>query len=158
MAKTALIVPYGEVENSLKDFENKRTVLVGGCFDLLHFGHLQFLNKAAEAGDFLIIALESDEFIMKSKRKIPVHNQSERAQILASLNMVSLVVLLPMFDNEKEYSDMVELLRPKVIAVTEGDPLILKKKTQAGTIGAEVKVVLPLLKQFSTRKIITEIS
>lgn len=158
MAKTALIVPYGEVENSLKDFENKRTVLVGGCFDLLHFGHLQFLNKAAEAGDFLIIALESDEFIMKSKRKIPVHNQSERAQILASLNMVSLVVLLPMFDNEKEYSDMVELLRPKVIAVTEGDPLILKKKTQADTIGAEVKVVLPLLKQFSTRKIITEIS
>lgn len=158
MAKTALIVPYGEVENSLKDFENKRTVLVGGCFDLLHFGHLQFLNKAAEAGDFLIIALESDEFIMKSKRKIPVHNQSERAQILASLNMVSLVVLLPMFSNEKEYSDMVELLRPKVIAVTEGDPLILKKKTQADTIGAEVKVVLPLLKQFSTRKIITEIS
>lgn len=158
MAKTALIVPYGEVENSLKDFENKRTVLVGGCFDLLHFGHLQFLNKAAEAGDFLIIALESDEFIMKSKRKIPVHNQSERARILASLNMVSLVVLLPMFSNEKEYSDMVELLRPKVIAVTEGDPLILKKKTQADTIGAEVKVVLPLLKQFSTRKIITEIS
>lgn len=158
VAKTALIVPYSELYGITKDFKNRRTVLVGGCFDLLHFGHFQFLKKAAEAGDFLIIALESDEFVMKSKRKLPVHSQSERAQILASLNMVDLVILLPVFEDEKKYSEMVSLIRPKLIAVTEGDPFIDKKKKQAGTIGAEVEVVSPLLGKFSTSKIITELS
>lgn len=156
MTKEALIIPYSDLEKSTKLFEGKRVVLVGGCFDLLHYGHIKFLKSASSTGDFMVIALESDEFIKKNKRKSPIHNQQERAEILVTLNMVDMVVLLPFFDNENEYRNLVGLIRPEIIAVTEGDRYLEKKQAQAKAIGAEVKVVSQLLKEFSTRKIVSE--
>lgn len=156
MTKEALIIPYHNLKQSTKLFEGKNTVLVGGCFDLLHYGHVQFLKSAAMTGDFMIIALESDEFIKINKRKAPIHNQKERAEILATLKIVDVVVLLPFFENEKEYYNLVGAIRPGTIAVTEGDRFLEEKRAQAETVGAEVKVVTRLLKEFSTRKIISE--
>ncbi len=154
--KYLMIIPYNELGKTKEILAGKKTVLVGGCFDLLHYGHLKFLKAAAGEGDFLIIALESDEFINKHKRKIPVHNQMERAEILSELNFVDLVILLPLFDDEKIYDDLVETIRPHTIAVTEGDRFMDKKKRQAEKFGADVKVVIPLIKNFSTRKIVSE--
>ena len=131
-------------------------VLVGGCFDLIHFGHLKFLKKARRQGNFLIIALESDAFIKKTKRKSPIHSQEERAKILASLNLVDVVVELPFFSKNEQYLEMVKIIKPKIIAVTSGDRQLANKKRQAAMVGAEVKIVTPLPKKYSTKRIIND--
>lgn len=156
MRKTALIISYSKIDLYKKLFHEKKTVLVGGCFDLIHFGHLQFLKKAKKAGEFLIVTLESDEFIKKNKRENPIHNQSERAEVLSSLNTVDLIVKLPYFLNNDEYHNMVKTINPKIVAVTEGDPQLENKRKQIEEIGGQLKVVTPLLKKFSTRKIIND--
>ena len=153
MRKKALIVRYKEIQEAEIFFENKKTVLVGGCFDLIHFGHLKFLEKAKEQGDFLIVALESDEFIKKHKKKQPVHQQSERVEILSNLNMIDLILLLPLFKTNNDYFDLVKKVSPRIIAVTVGDQQLENKKKQAIEIGAEVKEVVTNLKNFSTRNI-----
>lgn len=154
MKKHSKIISYLKIKDYLNLWQGKKTVLVGGCFDLLHYGHFQFLKKAKQAGDYLIIALESDEFIKKNKRKVQIHTQKQRAEILSSLDFVDLIILLPYFSSDKEYFEMVKKISPDVIAVTDGDPQIENKKKQIESIGGQLKVVSPLLKKFSTRKII----
>ncbi len=58
VTQTAIIEKYNGQEIATPG--NQRVVLVGGCFDILHFGHIEFLKKAREAGDYLIVALEPD--------------------------------------------------------------------------------------------------
>ncbi len=157
MKKPIKIISYENFEKIKSFLRSKKTVLVGGCFDLIHYGHLQFLKKAKEQGDFLIIALESDEFIRKNKRKESIHSQDERAEILASLEMVDLVIKLPLFDKNEDYFQLVKTVSPKIIAVTEKDNQLINKKKQAKLITAKVKIVIPLLKRFSTRKIINQL-
>jgi len=153
MKNKALIISYSDIEAHLSIFKNKKSVLVGGCFDLIHFGHLKFLEAAKKQGDFLIVALESDEFIKKNKRKLQVHHQHERAEILSNLNMVDMIVLLPFFQTNNNYFELVKKISPSIIAVTEGDKQLENKKNQAKLIGAEVKEVITNLKNFSTRNI-----
>jgi len=151
--KKALIIRYEELQQRKKEFKDKTTVLVGGCFDLIHFGHLKFLEAAKKQGNYLIVALESDEFIKKNKRKISVHQQNERAEILSSLNMIDMVIMLPLFRTNDEYFELVKTVHPSVIAVTKGDSQIENKRKQAIKIGAKVKEVVTNLKDFSTRNI-----
>jgi len=153
MKNKALILSYNNLEKSTPVLKSKKTVLVGGCFDLIHYGHLKFLESAKEQGDFLIVALESDEFIKKHKRKLQVHHQYERAEILSNLIMVDLVVLLPFFKTNEEYFELVKKIHPDIIAVTEGDKQLENKKKQAKLVGAEVREVVTNLKNFSTRNI-----
>lgn len=153
MRKKALIIQYKDLNGKKQIFKNKKVVLVGGCFDLIHFGHLKFLEAAKEQGDFLVIALESDEFIKKNKRKLPVHQQSERAEILSNLNMVDLIIPLPFLKTNNNYFELVKKISPGIIAVTEGDRQLENKKKQAELTGAEVKEVVTNLKNFSTRNI-----
>lgn len=153
MRKKALIIRYKEIQEMGNFFKNKKTILVGGCFDLIHFGHLKFMEAAKEQGDFLIVALESDEFIKKHKKKLPVHRQSERAEILSNLNMIDLIILLPLFKTNNDYFDLVKKISPRIIAVTIGDQQLKNKKKQALEVGAEVREVVTNLKNFSTRNI-----
>jgi FAD synthetase len=151
--KKAGIIKYENIGETKNSFKGKKIVLVGGCFDLIHYGHLKFLEKAKEQGNFLIIALEPDEFIKEHKRKLPVHSQLERAEILANLNMVDLVIILPLFKNYYDYFNLVKIISPNIIAVTSGDKQLENKRKQAREVGAEVKEVVSDLKNFSTRKI-----
>src|SRR5579872_1192323 len=82
--------------------KNKRIVLVGGCFDLLHIGHITFLEDAKKQGDLLIVLLESDETITALKgNKRPINSQKIRAKILTALSAVDFVILLePHMKNE----------------------------------------------------------
>lgn len=154
MRKTAQIISYSKIKDFLKVFKRKKTVLIGGCFDLIHYGHFQFLRKAKSQGNYLIILLESDEFIKKSKKRKSIHTQDERAEILANFQMVDMVIKIPYFSSDKEYFNIVKIINPKVIAVTEGDLQLKNKKNQAKLIGAKIVVVTPLIKKFSTTKII----
>lgn len=120
----------------------KQIVLTGGCFDILHIGHIKFLKKAKRFGDFLVILLESDENIKKLKGKgRPFHNLSERKETLEALRFVDKVIVLPKKVTDKTYDDLIKKIKPNAIAVTQDDPLISKKLSQAKSVGAELKIV-----------------
>ena len=127
-----------------------RIVLTGGCFDILHIGHVRFLSEAKKMGDYLVVLLEGDRKVKELKgRNRPLFVQKERAEMLSALGSVDLVVLLPPLENNRSYLDLVKKIRPSVIAVTESDPRLEEKKEQARKIGGKLKVV-PLTKRFST--------
>ncbi|MCS7093003.1 MAG: adenylyltransferase/cytidyltransferase family protein [Patescibacteria group bacterium] len=154
MSDLSKIACYSRLNQVDKKIFQKKIVLVGGCFDLIHYGHLQFLKKAKDQGEVLIIALEPDEFIRKRKNRNPFHSQKERAEILASFYFVDLVILLPLFRSDDDYLELVKRVKPRVIAVTRGDEKLNNKKSQAGWVGAQVKIVTNRLRKFSTRRII----
>jgi len=123
--------------------ENKgKIVLTGGCFDILHIGHVRFLSEAKRMGDYLVVLLESDKRVKKLKGKNrPVFIQKERAEMLSALESVDLIVLLPTIQNDSDYLNLVMKIKPDIIAVTENDPIIEKKRIQAKRIRGELKVV-----------------
>ena len=132
----------------------KKVVLVGGCFDLFHFGHLQFLKAAKKQGDYLVVAVDPDESIRDKKGREPIHTQKQRAQILRSLKFIDKVICLPYLKSYQDYLSLVKKIKPTVIAVTKGDPQLKNKQRQAKTIGAKVKIVTSLLKNFSSTQIL----
>ncbi len=128
---------------------------MGGCFDLLHYGHIRFLEEARLKGQSLTVALEADEMILKSKKRHPVHTQVQRAAILAALRSVDCVLLLPLLTSFEEYFSLVKDVSPSLIAVTQGDPQSENKRKQADACGAAVEVVVPQIEGFSSSRILT---
>ncbi len=121
---------------------NNKTVLVGGCFDFIHFGHVSFLKQAKSFGERLVVALESDENVRHTKGETrPIHPQKQRKEMLESLSFVDEVIPLPPMKTDADYFKLVTQIRPTVIAVTEGDPILDKKRHQAEMIGAQLAVV-----------------
>lgn len=135
--------------------QSKRSVLVGGCFDILHPGHLHFLESAKKLGNFLAVMLESDDFIRKRKKREPVNSQAERAKNLAATEAVDQVIVLPYMETDSGYFGIIQLLKPKIIAVTKGDPLTITKKRQAEAVHARLETATDRLKGFSTSKILS---
>lgn len=130
---------------------NKK-VLVGGCFDILHIGHVKFLKKAKGFGDYLIVLLEPDENIKKLKGiKRPVFNLKERKETLESLKFVDKIVIVPKYANHTTYDKLVFKIKPIVIAITEDDPIKDKKLIQAKSVGAKLKVVKKYKSHSSTK-------
>lgn len=134
--------------------KNKKVVLCGGCFDIFHVGHLRFLENAKKNGDILVVTLEPDGKVrmLKGKNR-PINSQAERAEMLGALEIVDFVINLPDLKTDKEYSDLINTLKPDVIAVTEGDPIINKKILQAKTVGATL-VEIPQTTTPSTTQLI----
>lgn len=133
----------------------KKVVLVGGCFDVLHPGHITFLEKAKKMGDFLVVLLESDEKIKKIKGNgRPIYSQKERAEVLEALKVVDKVVMLPLLESEASYDRLVKKIKPDIIATTLKDPQIHHKKRTAKLVGAKLKFVTKRIDKFSTTEII----
>ncbi|MFA5749751.1 MAG: adenylyltransferase/cytidyltransferase family protein [Candidatus Shapirobacteria bacterium] len=153
------IIEIGEIEKLVKEIGNKNIVLVGGCFDIVHLGHIKFLEKAKNKGKILIVMLESDKNIKKIKGQIrPINSQKNRAEFLIKLKMVDYVIKLPEMMNDEDYFNLVKIIKPKIIAVSENDRNLLKKKQQAKEIGAKLIKVTNLIPYQSTSKIIEIIS
>jgi len=99
------------IRNYLKQ-NNKKVVFTNGCFDILHAGHVDYLTKAKECGDVLIIGLNSDKSVREIKgKKRPIVTQEERAYILNNLKCVDYVVL---FD-EPTPKQLIEKIIPDVL-------------------------------------------
>lgn len=131
----------------------KKIVLVGGCFDLLHYGHVRFLKEAKKMGNWLVVALESDENVRRMKGDgRPIHNQQQRKSMLEALSSVDEVIALPPMNKHQEYFDLVTRVHPQVIAITQGDPLESNKREQAVKTGAEL-IVIPKIPTPSTSQL-----
>ncbi|MEK7061422.1 MAG: adenylyltransferase/cytidyltransferase family protein [Patescibacteria group bacterium] len=126
-----------------------KVVLVGGCFDILHYGHIYFLKKAKRLGDFLVVALESDENTKRLKGpKRPIHTQKRRAEMLKSLRFVDRVISLP---PNPDYELLTKAVKPDIIACDQEDNLLRNKKVYEN-LGAKI-VVIPKIKTPSTTQI-----
>lgn len=87
-------------------------VFTNGCFDILHRGHVDYLAKAADLGDKLVVAVNTDASVSKLKGKHrPIQDEQSRLQILASLQCISAVVL---FDEQTPY-ELIKLIEPNVL-------------------------------------------
>jgi FAD synthetase len=127
----------------------EKTVLVGGCFDILHYGHIYFLKKAKKLGDILIVALESDENTRKLKGiNRPIHTQKQRAEILKSLKFVDKVISLP---PSPDYKLLTKNIKPDIIACDPED-MLLKNREAYEDLGAKI-VIIPKIKTPSTTQI-----
>lgn len=141
------------ISKKLKEQE-KVIVLAGGCFDLLHLGHLTFLEKAKKEGDVLLVILESDKTVRRLKGETrPINKQKDRAQILAALSCVDYVICLPQNFQSQDYDRLVEKISPLVLATTKGDPRQHHKNRQAKLVGAKVIEVTRRLKSQSTTRL-----
>ena len=92
--------------------EGKKVVFTNGCFDILHVGHIRYLKEAKGYGDILIVAVNSDLSVKSIKGdKRPIVSQSERAEVVAALEMVDYVT---MFDEDTPYN-IIKKLQPDVL-------------------------------------------
>lgn len=134
--------------------EKKTVVVSGGCFDILHIGHIKFLEKAKKEGDFLFLLLESDKTVKKIKGdKRPINSQEDRALILSSISFVDYVVKLPEMKTNHDYDELIRKINPNVIATTKNDPQVVHNKRQAKKINAKVAFVTSRIKNKSTSKL-----
>ncbi len=152
------IISEGKVDLIVKKLKSqgRKLVLAGGCFDVLHPGHIIFLEKAKNAGDVLFVLLESDQKIKLLKGlSRPVHPQKERARVLSAINFVDYVVLLPFMERQSHYDDLVKKIMPDIIAATFASDDNNHRKRAADLSGAKLVFVTKMIGDHSTTKILT---
>lgn len=138
--------------------QNLSLVLAGGCFDILHSGHISFLKKSKALGEFLLILLESDARVKQLKGESrPVNRQAQRAQILAALSYVDAVITLPDVMTDELYDKLIFSIKPAIISTTIGDPYINHKKRQAEMVKGKVVAVLERIPKTSTSLYVHEL-
>jgi D-beta-D-heptose 7-phosphate kinase/D-beta-D-heptose 1-phosphate adenosyltransferase len=130
----------------------EKIVFTNGCFDLLHMGHVRYLQQARELGSCLVVAINTDAGVKRLKGDSrPVIGQNERAEMLASLECVDYVTL---FDEETPHA-LLELLRPGVLAKGGTTPVVVGREVVEG-YGGRV-VTLDMVAGLSTTQIIERI-
>jgi rfaE bifunctional protein nucleotidyltransferase chain/domain len=131
--------------------QGKKVVFTNGCFDVLHVGHIRYLQEACTLGDFLLIGLNSDASVKKNKgNDRPLNNELERAELLAALTCVDGIVIF----GEDTPIELLKALKP-AIDVKGGDYTV-EQLPEAQTVqnyGGEVKI-LSLVPYRSTTRII----
>ncbi|MCT7481643.1 D-glycero-beta-D-manno-heptose-7-phosphate kinase [Aliarcobacter cryaerophilus] len=116
---TSHIKTFDEIKTLASKLHNqgKKIVFTNGCFDILHVGHVKYLEVAKSYGDVLILGLNADSSVKKLKGPTrPINTQDDRAYILASLESVDYVVI---FEEETPY-ELIKLIKPHVL-VKGGD-------------------------------------
>ena len=145
------IVTIEQLLALLSNNSAKTTVFTNGCFDILHLGHVEYLAKARDLGDLLIVGLNSDRSVSLLKGKgRPVNPQHARATLLAALEPVNFVVI---FDEETPLR-LIQQIMPHVL-VKGGDYTIpeIVGADEVTKNGGVVKTI-PLTEGFSTTAIL----
>jgi len=138
----------------MSDSDKKKIVFTNGCFDLLHPGHIQYLNDAKALGDILIIGLNSDASVKRLKGESrPLNNEKDRKFILENLKSVDKVELF----NEDTPLNLIKKIKPDVL-VKGGDykPDEIVGSAFVKENGGEVKC-LSFLEGYSTTNLISAI-
>ena len=136
--------------------DGKRLVATNGCFDLLHAGHVRYLQAARTLGDFLAIGLNGDNSVRELKGSgRPVTTESDRAELLAALQCVDLVTIFP----QLRATQFIAAVRPAVY-VKGGDyrseTLDEEERAVLKQIGAEIHLI-PFEAGYSTSRLIEQI-
>jgi D-beta-D-heptose 7-phosphate kinase/D-beta-D-heptose 1-phosphate adenosyltransferase len=106
-----------DLKKALEQCGNKRVVFTNGCFDILHAGHVTYLEDASGLGDILVVAINSDDSVRRLKGPTrPINPECDRALVLAALESVTYVTF---FDEDTPY-ELIKLFQPDVL-VKGGD-------------------------------------
>ncbi len=134
--------------------EGKKVVFTNGCFDIVHLGHVDYLEKARALGDKLVLGLNTDASVSRLKGPLrPVVNEGARARLMAALSFVDTVIL---FD-EPTPLQLIEAVGPDILV--KGDDYSVENIVGADFVianGGEVKTI-PLVKGYSTSSLIEKI-
>lgn len=154
-------ISYKKLKEIIKEEKNtgKRIVLTGGCFDILHRGHIYLLKKAKEYGDVLVVNVVNDERIKMYKgEKRPINIAFRRAILVSKLEMVDYATIHPSI-KKGPTTELALLIRPDVIAQSEGKWKSQDSKRLEKLLGYGVglKSVKESPFKISTTKIIEEI-
>lgn len=124
-------------------------VFTNGCFDILHKGHVEYLKKSRELGDYLIVAINSDKSVQRLKGKDrPVNKQEDRALVLRAIRYVDEVIV---FDEDTPY-ELIKQIKPDII--TKGGDYT--KENVVGNDLADV-VIIPYIDGYSTTGLINAV-
>lgn len=141
-----------QVSYELQQNGNK-VVFTNGCFDILHSGHVTYLNESKKQGDYLVVGLNSDNSVKRLKGESrPINNENDRAFVLSGLKSVDFVCI---FDEETP-KDMIEAISPNVL--TKGGDYIVENIVGADFVinkGGKV-VVINFVEGKSTTNIINK--
>ena len=134
----------------------KKVVATNGCFDLLHVGHVRYLQAARALGDFLAVGLNSDDSVRELKGiGRPITSENDRAELLAALQCVDLVTVFPQI----RATQFIAAVRP-AIYVKGGDyraeTLDEEERAVLKEIGAEIRLI-PFQAGYSTSRLIEQI-
>jgi len=134
--------------------KRKKIVFTNGCFDILHYGHVKYLQKCRSLGQALIVGVNSDSSVKKIKPKgRPVTGQKERAAIVSALQCVDYVTIFSEITPEKN----IKIIAPDILAKGAD----WQKKDIVGRSVVEKKggrvVSVPFVKGFSTTRILKRI-
>jgi len=136
--------------NKLKQ-QNKKIVFTNGCFDILHLGHIKYLEKAKELGDILIVGVNTDTSVKKIKGdKRPINPEFDRAYLLNALKSVDYTIL---FDESTPY-ELIKIIEPNVL-VKGSD--YQNKEVVGGDLAETVKLI-DFVDGKSTTEIINKIN
>ena len=125
-------------------------VFTNGCFDILHAGHVQYLQQAAQLGNHLIIGVNTDDSVRHLKGQTrPFNHETDRARLLASLRDVDAVALF----GEDTPTELIKKIRPDIL-VKGGD---YKKEEVAGREYARTVEILPFKEGYSTTGLVEKI-
>ncbi|WP_019990266.1 D-glycero-beta-D-manno-heptose 1-phosphate adenylyltransferase [Rudanella lutea] len=134
--------------------EGQRIVFTNGCFDIVHLGHIDYLEKARALGDRLVLGLNTDASVSRIKGPLrPVVNEYARSRMMAAFEFVDLVTL---FD-EPTPKELIELIRPDILV--KGDDYTVATIVGADFVlanGGSVETI-PLVKGYSTTSLIEKI-
>lgn len=134
--------------------QDKKIVFTNGCFDLLHLGHVDYLEKARLLGDKLILGLNSDASVSRFKGiSRPIQDENSRARVLAALQFVDLVV----FFNEDTPLNLISELLPDILV--KGSDYLAENIVGADVVkrnGGVIKTI-DFVSGYSTSKIIEKI-
>lgn len=134
--------------------EGKKVVFTNGCFDLIHLGHVDYLEKARNLGDKLVIGLNSDDSVSRFKGpERPLQDQNSRARVLAAMQFVDLVV----FFNEDTPLALISELVPDILV--KGSDYLTENIVGADVVkkaGGVVKTI-DFVPGYSTTRIVEKI-
>jgi D-glycero-beta-D-manno-heptose 1-phosphate adenylyltransferase len=133
--------------------QKRKLVLTNGCFDLLHVGHVRYLQAARALGDILVVAINGDNSVRTLKGKgRPLNRETDRAEIIAALECVHHAVIFP----EVRATHLLEKVRPSIY-VKGGDytteTLNAEERAVLEKIGVEIRI-LPFEPGYSTSELI----
>lgn len=117
-AKLEELVKIGLVKQDKKSLTelgrtSLKVVLAGGVFDIIHPGHIHTLNSAKALGDVLIVVVATDKTAQKMKKRVPLHNQKLRRELVDSLSIVDFCII----GHEDDIFKTVAFVRPEIIAL-----------------------------------------
>ena len=153
------VVPLEKLQQCAKHLRaaGKKLVATNGCFDLLHVGHIRYLNAARALGDALIVGINGDQSVRELKGAgRPVNSENDRAEVVAALGCVDLVTIFP----EMRATRFLELAAPDIY-VKGGDynqeTLNAEERQVLQKIGAKIDIV-PFEPGYSTSDLLKRLS